>query len=128
MAAYLLLPTSKPVKEDNVPKWILKYTRFLLVTLRHRKLALSLALLFLIGSVSTIAYLPAGFMPEGILVLAKLMWNYHQAHRLKKQIKRSVIWRNYSEIERKLSPFILLRGSVMMPMVLLNIKASLFLL
>ncbi|WP_272578002.1 MULTISPECIES: efflux RND transporter permease subunit [unclassified Providencia] len=72
MAAYLLLPTSKPVKEDNVPKWILKYTRFLLVTLRHRKLALSLALLFLIGSVSTIAYLPAGFMPEGDISVSQI--------------------------------------------------------
>ncbi|MEQ5042149.1 efflux RND transporter permease subunit [Providencia manganoxydans] len=72
MAAYLLLPSKRTITEHTTPQWIVNYTKLLLATLKHRKLALSLALMFLVGSVSTVAYLPAGFMPEGDISVSQI--------------------------------------------------------
>lgn len=71
MAAYILLPQTKS-KEHKIPRWISKYTYFLSLTLKHRKLALSIALCFLIGSMAAIRLLPVGFMPEGDISISQI--------------------------------------------------------
>ena len=71
MAAYILLPKTKS-KEHKIPRWIGKYTYFLSLTLKHRKLALSIALSFLIGSMAAIRLLPVGFMPEGDISISQI--------------------------------------------------------
>lgn len=72
MAAYLLLPTKKQQSKHVIPNWINRYTRLLMMTLKHRKIALSLAFIFLIGSISSIAYLPIGFMPNGDISVSQI--------------------------------------------------------
>ncbi|WP_274369475.1 efflux RND transporter permease subunit [Morganella morganii] len=72
MAAYILLPSKKPHTESVVPRWIEKYTALLSVTLKHRKTALVLALLFLTGSVASVTRLPVGFMPEGDISVTQI--------------------------------------------------------
>lgn len=72
MAAYVLLPAKKKVTEHSVPNWINRYSQLLVMTLKHRKLALSFASIFLIGSISSIAYLPIGFMPEGDISVSQI--------------------------------------------------------
>ncbi|MTC61048.1 MMPL family transporter [Providencia rustigianii] len=72
MAAYVLLPTKNINHSNSIPKWIKKYTQLLSVTLKHRKLALALALIFLIGSMSSITYLPVGFMPDGDMSVSQI--------------------------------------------------------
>lgn len=71
MAAYILLPQTKS-KEHKIPRWTSKYTYFLSLTLKHRKLALSIALCFLIGSMAAIRLLPVGFMPEGDISISQI--------------------------------------------------------
>lgn len=72
MAAYVLLPAKKKVTEHSVPNWINRYSQLLVMTLKHRKLALSFAFIFLIGSISSITYLPIGFMPEGDISVSQI--------------------------------------------------------
>ncbi|HGN0867957.1 TPA: efflux RND transporter permease subunit [Providencia alcalifaciens] len=72
MAAYVLLPEKKKVTEHSVPNWINRYSQLLVMTLKHRKLALSFAFIFLIGSISSITYLPIGFMPEGDISVSQI--------------------------------------------------------
>ncbi|MTC74476.1 MMPL family transporter [Providencia sp. wls1919] len=72
MAAYVLLPAKKKSAEHSVPNWINRYSQLLVMTLKHRKLALSFAFIFLIGSISSITYLPIGFMPEGDISVSQI--------------------------------------------------------
>lgn len=72
MAAYILLPSKKPHPESAVPRWIEKYTGLLSATLKHRKTALALALVFLVGSVASVTRLPVGFMPEGDISVTQI--------------------------------------------------------
>ncbi|MEQ5125344.1 efflux RND transporter permease subunit [Providencia alcalifaciens] len=72
MAAYVLLPAKKKATEHSVPNWINRYSQLLVMTLKHRKLALSFAFIFLIGSISSITYLPIGFMPEGDISVSQI--------------------------------------------------------
>ncbi|WP_323085610.1 efflux RND transporter permease subunit [Providencia alcalifaciens] len=72
MAAYVLLPAKKKATEHSVPNWINRYSQLLEMTLKHRKLALSFAFIFLIGSISSITYLPIGFMPEGDISVSQI--------------------------------------------------------
>lgn len=72
MAAYVLLPAKKKSTEHSVPNWINRYSQLLVMTLKHRKLALSFAFIFLIGSISSITYLPIGFMPEGDISVSQI--------------------------------------------------------
>ena len=41
-------------------------------TLKHRKTALALALVFLVGSVASVTRLPVGFMPEGDISVTQI--------------------------------------------------------
>ncbi|MEG0280159.1 MAG: efflux RND transporter permease subunit [Morganella sp. (in: enterobacteria)] len=72
MAAYILLPAKKPHITGQIPRWIKKYTQILVLTLTHRKSALALALVFLVGSVASVSYLPVGFMPEGDISVTQI--------------------------------------------------------
>ena len=72
IAAYVLLAAKKKVTEHSVPNWIDRYSQLLVMTLKHRKLALSFAFIFLIGSISSITYLPIGFMPEGDISVSQI--------------------------------------------------------
>lgn len=72
MAAYVLLPAKKSHAEPVVPRWIEKYTGLLSVTLKHRKTALALAVIFLTGSVASVTLLPVGFMPEGDISVTQI--------------------------------------------------------
>ncbi|WP_272520988.1 efflux RND transporter permease subunit [Providencia sp. PROV202] len=72
MAAYVLLPAKNKAIEHSVPNWINRYSQLLVMTLKHRKLALSFAFIFLIGSISSITYLPIGFMPEGDISVSQI--------------------------------------------------------
>ena len=72
MAAYVLLPAKNKAAEHSVPNWINRYSQLLVMTLKHRKLALSFAFIFLIGSISSITYLPIGFMPEGDISVSQI--------------------------------------------------------
>lgn len=72
MAAYVLLPAKKKSTEHSVPNWINRYSQLLVMTLKHHKLALSFAFIFLIGSISSITYLPIGFMPEGDISVSQI--------------------------------------------------------
>lgn len=72
MAAYVLLPAKNKATEHSVPNWINRYSQLLVMTLKHRKLALSFAFIFLIGSISSITYLPIGFMPEGDISVSQI--------------------------------------------------------
>lgn len=65
MSAYLLQP-KKHQKTDKTetPKWIKKYLSILEKTLKFRKTASLLAIVFLLGSLALVALLPSGFMPK----------------------------------------------------------------
>ncbi|HID7483416.1 TPA: efflux RND transporter permease subunit [Morganella morganii] len=72
MAAYVLLPAKKSHAEPVVPRWTEKYTGLLSATLKHRKTALALAVIFLTGSVASVTLLPVGFMPEGDISVTQI--------------------------------------------------------
>ncbi|MBN4865989.1 MULTISPECIES: efflux RND transporter permease subunit [Providencia] len=72
MAAYVLLPQKGAHDGVKIPNWIARYTRFLLLTLKHRKLASALAGGFLIGSVAVTSLLPVGFMPDGDISISQI--------------------------------------------------------
>ncbi|WP_340620720.1 efflux RND transporter permease subunit [Xenorhabdus siamensis] len=88
MSAYLLLPkkalpkkasTKKALSEQNsetgkaeTPKWIKKYVTILDKTLRFRKTALALAVVFLFGSLSLLELLPSGFLPKSDISIARI--------------------------------------------------------
>lgn len=72
MAAYVLLPAKKSHAEPVVSRWIEKYTGLLSATLKHRKTALALAVIFLTGSVASVTLLPVGFMPEGDISVTQI--------------------------------------------------------
>lgn len=72
MAAYVLLPQKQQHEGGKVANWIVRYTQFLSSTLKHRKLALSVAGVFLIGSVGITSLLPVGFMPDGDISVSQI--------------------------------------------------------
>ncbi|WP_416776205.1 efflux RND transporter permease subunit [Xenorhabdus budapestensis] len=83
MSAYLLLPkkasTKKALSEQNsetgkveTPKWIKKYVAILDKTLKFRKTALALAVVFLFGSLSLLELLPSGFLPKSDISIARI--------------------------------------------------------
>lgn len=78
--------------EHSVPNWINRYSQLLMMTLKHRKLALSFAFIFLIGSISSVAYLPIGFMPEGDISVSQIEVELPPGTLSKKLKKQLGIW------------------------------------
>ncbi|AOM40856.1 efflux RND transporter permease subunit [Xenorhabdus hominickii] len=73
MSAYLLLPQKNAKAEKHeTPKWIKKYVSILDKTLKFRKTALALAVVFLFGSLSLTELLPSGFLPKSDVSIAKI--------------------------------------------------------
>ncbi|MBI6548344.1 efflux RND transporter permease subunit [Xenorhabdus lircayensis] len=73
MSAYLLLPKKHiKVDETETPKWIQKYISILDKTLKFRKTALALAVVFLFGSLGLVDLLPSGFLPKSDVSIAKI--------------------------------------------------------
>ncbi|MDR0219276.1 MAG: efflux RND transporter permease subunit [Enterobacteriaceae bacterium] len=89
MAAYLLLPKRNEPKKNaqkknepennndktdqpETPVWIKKYIAILNKTLKFRKTALVLAIVFLFGSLSLLELLPSGFLPKSDISIAKI--------------------------------------------------------
>ncbi|AXH63254.1 MULTISPECIES: efflux RND transporter permease subunit [Providencia] len=72
MAAYVLLPQKGAHEGVKTANWIARYTRFLSMTLKHRKFASMLAGGFLFGSVAITSFLPVGFMPDGDISVSQI--------------------------------------------------------